>query len=245
MLKTEKTMRRKCRHIPRRVAISLFPLMFIFCAATQPYRSYTLNENYKSINLSEVKLIVVFPSDEHIVITNKEDVTDDFGGVNAKPESRIRKFYFHEIFEALKSLVSGDSIFQFDQYVPDVEWDTFCRNEVTLRTGSDSTGVPYSIPEKSRMQAVGLDSVAVVYFEEVEFRRNKFQIEYYWDDRSRKPANLEVTAKIIIWDYSADMPVFYGTLSEKTEFQFGLQRKHWDESARGLAKKIVMTARCL
>ena len=241
----EMTMGRKCRLMQCRVVIGLFPLMFIFCAATQPYLSYTINEKYKSVNLLKEKLLVVFPSDEHIVINNKEDVTDDFGGVNAKPESRIRKFYFHEVFETLKSLVSGDSIFLFDQYVPDVEWDTFCRNEVTLRTGSDSTGVPYSIPEKSRMQAIGLDSVAVVFIEEVEFRRNKFQIEYYWDDRSRKPANLEVTAKIIIWDYSADMPAFYGTISQKTEFQFGLQRKHWDESARSLAKKIVLTARCL
>jgi hypothetical protein len=241
----EMIMRRKCRFIQCRAVIGLLPLMLVFCAGTQSYRSYTLNEKYKSVNLSEGKLLVVFPSDEHIIINNKEDVTDDFGGVNAKPESRIRKFYFHEIFETLKSLVSGDSIFLFEQYAPDVEWDTFCRNEVTLRTGSDSTGVPYSIPEKSRMEAVGLDSVTVVYFEEIEFKRNKFQIEYYWDDRSRKPANLEVTAKIIIWDYSADMPVFYGTLSQKTEFQFGLQRKHWDESARGLTKKIVMTARCL
>jgi|WetSurMetagenome_2_1015567.scaffolds.fasta_scaffold140732_2 hypothetical protein len=245
MLKMEKTMRRKCRNIQCRVVIGLFPLMFIFCVATQPFRSYTLDEKYKSVNLSKGKLLVVFPSDKHIIINNKEDVTDDFGGVNAKPESRIRKFYFQEVFATLKSLVSGDSIFVFDQYAPDVEWDTFCRNEVTLPTGSDSIGEHYSIPEKSQMQASGLDSVTVIYFEKVEFRRNKFQIEYYWDDRSRKPANLEATAKIIIWDYSADMPVFYGTLSEKTEFQFGLQRKHWDESARGLAKKIVMTARCL
>ena len=238
-------MRKKSQHLLCRMVVVLFPVMFIFCAATQPYCSYTLNEKYKSVNLSKGKLLVVFPSDEHIIINNKEDVTDDFGGVNAKPESRIRKFYFHEVFETLKSLVSGDSISLFDQYVPDVEWDTFCRNEVTLRTGSDSTGVPYAIPEKSRMQSVGLDSVTVVYFEEVEIKRNKFQIEYYWDDRSRKPANLEVIAKIIIWDYSADLPVFYGTISQKTEFQFGLQRKHWDESAHGLAKKIVMTARCL
>jgi hypothetical protein len=165
--------------------------------------------------------------------------------MNATPESRIRKFYFPEVFSTLKSLVSGDSIVMFDQYCPDIEWDTLCRNEITLRTGGDSTGVPYFIPEKSRMETAGIDSVVLVFFQEVEFSRNKFQIEYYWDDRSRKPANLEVTAKILIWDYNADEPVFYGFLSEKTEFQFGLQRRHWDESAHSLAKKLVMAARCL
>jgi hypothetical protein len=95
------------------------------------------------------------------------------------------------------------------------------------------------------MQAIGLDSSVVIVFEEIEFKRNKFQIEYYWDDRSRKPANLEVNVKILIWDYKADAPVFYGTVTEKTEFHFGLQRKHWDESAHGLAKKIIMAAKCL
>jgi hypothetical protein len=189
--------------------------------------------------------MVVFPADKRIIIANKDDVIDDFGGVNATPESRIRKFYFPEIFTTLKSFVSGDSIFLFDQYRSAVAWDSITRNEVTLITGGDSAGVPYAIPEKMRMQAIGLDSAVVLVIEEMEFKRNKFQIEYYWDDRSRKPANLEVVAKILIWDYKNDEPVFYGTVSAKTEFQFGLQRKHWDESARELAKKIVRVARCL
>ncbi|MBN2189510.1 MAG: hypothetical protein JW699_08645 [Chitinispirillaceae bacterium] len=223
----------------------LSSLPFFFCSATRPNLSYTLNGKYLSANLSDMKLMVVFPDEKHIIINNKEDVADDFGGINATPESRIRKFYFPEVFSTLKSLASGDSIFLFDQYCPDVDWDTLCVSEITLRTGSDSTGVPYSIPEKQRMEAVGLDSAVLVFFQEVEFVRNKFQIEYYWDDRSRKPANLEVIAKVLIWNYKEDEPVFNGFLSEKTEFQFGLQRRHWDESARSLAKKLVVAARCL
>jgi hypothetical protein len=226
-------------------AVGLLPLLFFSCSATRPNLPYTLNEKYRSVNLSGRKLLVVFPDEKHIIINNKNDIADDFGGMNATPESRIRKFYFPEVFSTLKSLASGDSIFLFDQYCPDAEWDTLCTGEITLRTGSDSTGVPYSVPEKSRMETVGLDSVLLVFFQEVEFVRNKFQIEYYWDDRSRKPANLEVTAKILIWDFTSDEPVFNGFLSEKTEFQFGLQRKHWDESAHSLAKKLVVAARCL
>jgi hypothetical protein len=220
-------------------------VVLCFCAATQSNRPYTFNEKYKTVNLSNRKLLVVFPPDKHIIINNPEDVADDFGGVNAKPESRIRKYYFQGVFEMLKSLASGDSIFMFSRYRPDMDWDTLCRNEVTLRTGGDSIGVPYSVPEKSRMQTAGLDSVVAVIFERIEFTRNKFHIEYYWDDRSRRPANLEATVKVLVWDYSADEPVFYGTISEKTEFNFGLQRKHWDESAHGLAKRIIMAARCL
>jgi hypothetical protein len=225
--------------------IAVIPLVFFSCNATMIKYPYTLNEKYKSTNLSDRKLQVVFPADDHIIINNRGDVADDYGGLNAKPESRIRKFYFSEVFATLKSLISGDSIFIFDQYRPDVVWDTLCRNEITLRTGGDSIAVPYSLPEKSRMLAIGLDSSVVIVFEEIEFKKNKFQIEYYWDDRSRKPANLETTAKILIWDYKADAPVFYGTVSEKTEFHFGLQRKHWDESAHDLAKKIIVAATCL
>ena len=227
------------------MTIAVIPFMFFSCAATQRKYSYTLNEKYKSVNLSNRTLIVVFPADEHILISNKNDVADDYGGVNIKSESRIRKFYFPEIYAALKSLISGDSIFMFDQYCPNVEWDTLCRNEITLRTGSDSFAIAYPRPEKLQMQEIGLDSSVVIVFEAFEFKRNEFKIEYYWDDRSRKPANLEVSVKVLIWDYKADMAVFYGRVSEKTEFQFGLQRKHWDKSAHDLANKIILAARCL
>jgi hypothetical protein len=226
-------------------AVVAIPYLLVDCSATQPQRPYTLNEKYKYANLSDRKLFVVFPADEHIIINNPDDVADDYGGANAKPESRIRKYYFQEIFGTLKSLVSGDSIFMFSQYRSDIAWDTLCRNEVTLRSGSDSIGVPYPVAEKSRMRSLGMDSAITVVFEDIEFTRNKFHIEYYWDDRSRKPANLEVTVKILVWDYGADGPVFYGTISEKTEFNFSLQRKHWDESARDLAKKIIAAVRCL
>ena len=231
------------KFVPTIIGVVIFSL--VSCNITMVRYPYTLNEKYKTINLSDRKMLVVFPGDANIIINNKDDVADDFGGVNAKPESRIRKYYFPEFFSTFKSFVSGDSIFVFDQYRLDIAWDTLSRNEVTLRNGGDSIGVPYSIPEKSRMQALGIDSAVFIVIEGIEFKRNKFQIEYYWDDRSRKPANLEVIVKVLIWDYKNDEPVFYGTVSEKTEFHFGLQRKHWDESAHDLAKKIVLAAKCL
>jgi hypothetical protein len=222
-----------------------FVSVFISCNATRTKYPYTLNENYKAVNLSDRKLIVVFPADRNIIINNRDDVIDDYGGVNAKPESRIRKYYFQEFYSTFKSLVSGDSIFLFDQYRPGLLWDTLGKNEITLKTGGDSVAVRYSVPEKSRIQAEGFDSTVVIIIEQIEFKRNNLKIEYYWDDRSRKPANLEVIAKLLIWDYKNDVPVFYGTLTEQTVFHFGMQRKHWDESAQYLAKKIVLAAKCL
>ena len=58
-------------------------------------------------------------------------------------------------------------------------------------------------------------------------------------------SNLEVNAKIMIWDFENNMPVFYGPVSTKIEFHFGLSRKHWDESAGTLARKLVVAAKCL
>lgn len=221
------------------------PVLLLSCFSTVVKYPYTLNENYRTVNLSDRKLIVAFPGDDHIIINNKDDIADDFGGVNAKPESRIRKYYFQEFYSTFKSLVSGDSIFIVDQYRPGLKWDTLCKNEITLKTGGDSIPVCYSVPEKSRMLTEGLDSDVVIFVERIEFKRNNLKIEYYWDDRSRKPANLEVAAKVVVWDYRNDVPVFYGTLTEQTIFHFGLQRKHWDESAHDLAKKIVLAAKCL
>jgi hypothetical protein len=227
------------------VEIITLPLILFSCLSTVIKYPYTLNESYRAVNLSDRKLVVAFPGDDHIIINNKDDITDDFGGVNAKPESRIRKYYFQEFYSTVKSLVSGDSIFIADQYWPGLQWDTISKNVITLKTGGDSIPVRYLVPEKSRMQIEGLDSAVVIFVENIEFKRNALKIEYYWDDRSRKPANLEVKAKVVIWDYRNDVPVFYGILTEQTVFHFGLQRKHWDESAQDLAKKIVLAAKCL
>jgi hypothetical protein len=142
-------------------------------------------------------------------------------------------------------LISGDSIAAFDHYRPDMTWDTLGTTMLTLKTGSDSIPMQYAISDKAKMQAARMDSTTVIIIESMAFKRNNFYCEYYWDDKSRVPANLEVTAKIMIWDYMLNMPVFYGPVSTKIEFTFGLQRKHWDESARALAKKIVVAAKCL
>jgi hypothetical protein len=215
------------------------------CNTATVKRPYTFNDAYKGVNLSGRKIIVVFPGDDRIVINNKDDVIDDFGGVNAKPESRIRKFYFPEFYTTFKSFVSGDSVFSFDSSVSGAAGDTLGKKEIELRMGMDTTPRHYAIPEKSSLQGIGLDSAIFVILNRIEFKRNNFHIEYYWDDKTRKQANLEVGCALIVWDYKNDAPVFYGTLTEQTEFRFTMQRKHWDESARDLAKIIIKTVRCL
>jgi hypothetical protein len=227
------------------IAIVSVTLAVSSCIKTIVKYPYTLNERYKAANLSDRKVVIVFPGDNHIVINNKKDVVDDYGGLNAKPEARIRKFYFPEMFSTIKSFISGDSLLGFERYRPGLAWDTLSSKTVTIKTGSDSIPVQYSVPEKAGMEAVGMDSTVVIIIESIEFTRNNFRCEYYWDDKSRVPANLEVTSKIMIWDYANDMPVFYGPVSTKTEFHLGLSRKHWDESAGTLARKLVMAAKCL
>lgn len=227
------------------IAAGMAALSVSSCYKTAIKSPDTLSEQYKTANLSDRKLVVVFPGDDHVVIGNKKDVAKAFGGLNAKPEARIRKYYFPEMFATMKSFISGDSLADFGHYRPDLAWDTLSSNSVTLKTGSDSLPVRYSVPEKSRMQAVGLDSAVVIIIESIEFRRNNFHCDYYWDDKSRVLANLEVAAEILIWDYTTNLPVFYGPVSSKVEFQFGLQRKEWDESAGNLARKLVTAAKCL
>lgn len=226
-------------------AIAAVNLAFISCTGTAIKRPYTLDDHYKTANLSARKQVVAFPSDKGIIINNIKDVVKSYGGLNVTPESRIRKFYFSEMFSAMKSFVSGDSMLDLGNYRPGLAWDSLSTKTVTLKTGGDSVPTPYSVPEKAGMTSVGMDSTVVIIIETIEFKRNNFKCEYFWDPKSRVPASLEATAKIMIWDYANDMPVFYGPVSLKTEFQFGLQRKHWDKSAGDLAKKIVIAAKCL
>jgi hypothetical protein len=227
------------------IATAAIAGMICSCSVARPKCPYTLNGLYAAANLSDRNILVVFPDDGHIVINNRDDVIDDYGGVNAKPESRIRKFYFLEMFSTFKSLVSGDSIFLLEKSRPDLAWDSLGGRTVTLKTGSDSVPAAYSVPDRVRMQSAGLDSTVVIIIESIAYKRNNFHIEYYWDDKTRTPANLEVTAKVMVWDCRNDAPVFYGPVTEKTVFHLSLQRKHWDESAGDLGKKIIMAAKCL
>ena len=219
--------------------------MFASCNKVVVKRPYTFNEDYKSVNLADRKIILVYPSDDRIVVRNKDDVFDDFGGANTKPESRIRKFYFAEFFTTFKSLISGDSVLLSNARFTDSTWKALPKKEILLKPNTDSAEMRYEIPEKAALDSLGLDSAVFVVMQRIEFKRNNFHVEYYWDDKSRRPANLEVTMNLLLWDYKSNTPIFYGPLTERTEFQFGLQRKHWDESAHALAKKLISAARCL
>ena len=227
------------------LAVAMFVCVLASCNTVTVKHRYTLSAEYAAANLSNRKFVVLFPPDERIVINNKNDAVNAFGGANVKPESRIRKYYLPLFFGELKSLVSGDSFFLADQYRPGLFPDSIAMKEITLQTGDSGAPTRYALPEKASLQARGLDSAIFIIVERLEFKRNNFHIDYYWDDKSRQSANLEADAVVMIWDYMNDRPVFYGPLSNKVEFTFSMQRKHWEESARLLARKIVRTVKCL
>jgi hypothetical protein len=215
------------------------------CVPTVTILPYTLCENYLSANLSNRILVLALPEENNIIIENPKDVVDDYGGMNATPQSRIKKFYFPIFSETFKSYISGDSMVTAEKYRPDFIYKDLKKRQVVEKTGIDTGSLVFSIPEASEMQAAGLDSAVLVLIDRITLRRNNFYIEYYWDDKTKRPANLEANARVLIWDYKNDMPVFYGTITQKIEFQIAMQRKHWDESARSLAKKIVLSSKCL
>jgi hypothetical protein len=67
---------------------------------------------------------------------------------------------------------------------------------------------------------------------------------FFWYQKTTRPANLEANADLVVWDYKNDAPVFYGTVTKKIAFQIAMGRKHWDESARALAKRIILSVKC-
>jgi hypothetical protein len=241
-------MKRKLPFIITIIATVVIGLTVISCIqAMKAKHPYTLNDQYAGINLSGRKIILVLPGDSNIVINNKRDVFNCYGGQNVSPASRIKKYYFPLFFQTLKSFISSDSAFLLDDYRPGLLWDTTSGKDIVLKSELDSgeSASHYRIPEKASMQAAGMDSAVVITVQRLEFKRNNLYVEYYWDDKTRKPANLEADVKVLIWDYAADAPVFYGSITQKIEFTFGMNRKHWDESAQNLAKKIVTLAKCL
>jgi hypothetical protein len=223
----------------------LVTALFVSCNVATAKHPYTLTSDYAAADLSGRKFVVFLPTDERIIINNKKDVVSDLGGANAKPESRIRKYYFPLFFDAFKSLVNSDSFFMLDQFRPGLTPDSLEPKEITLQTGDPGAPVRYMLPDKAALSAHGLDSSVLIIVERIEFKRNEFYVENYWDIKSRRSASLQADATVLIWDAKSDKPVFYGPVSEKTEFVLSMQRKHWEESARVLAKKIVQSAKCL
>jgi hypothetical protein len=226
-------------------ALCLIGTSLISCSIPKTSLSYTLCENYKNADLSKRPLLLELPGEKSIVIANPKDVISDYGGVNATPESRIEKFYLPIFVESFKSYLSGDSLIVAGGYHTEFSLPDSIKKQAELKTDKDSLALRFTIPTKPSMQAAGLDSAVLITIDRLIFKRNSFYYEYYWDDKTKQPANLEVQASVAIWDYKNDAPVFYGTITQKIEFQFGMNRKHWDESARALAKKIILSAKCL
>jgi hypothetical protein len=227
------------------IAISLVAMVVCSCMPRVTVLPYVLCENYTAANLSKRMLMLALPDEQNITIENPQDVFDDYGGMNAAPSSRIKKFYLPIFSETFKSYISGDSMVMTDGYRQDVSYQNLRKRQVIEKIGQDTGSQVFSIPEQSEMMAAGLDSAVLVLIDRITFKRNNFYIEYYWDDKTKRPANLEVNARVLIWDYKNNAPVFYGILTQKIEFPFAMQRKHWDESARELAKKIIFAAKCL
>jgi hypothetical protein len=207
------------------ICAGLVAMVVCSCMPKVTSQPYTLCENYKSANLSKRVLMLVLPDEKSIIIENSKDVVDDYGGLNAAPSSR------------------NDSMISADGYRQDFSYGKLSKRQISEKT--DTGSLNFSIPEQAEMKAAGLDSAVLVLVDRISFKRNNFYVEYYWDDKTKRPANLEANAQVLIWDYKANKPVFYGFITQKIEFQVAMQRKHWDESARALAKKIILTAKCL
>jgi hypothetical protein len=215
------------------------------CLAPKTSLPYTLSDNYKTANLSTRLLVITLPAIKNIVIANPKDVIDDYGGVNATPESRIQKFYLPMFVETFKSFISGDTLMVADGYRSEFSLRDFEKKQIDLKTDSTSSAQHFLIPTKPAMQKAGLDSAVVIVIDRLTFKRNKFYYEYYWDTNTKQPANLEATADLVIWDYKNDTPVFWGAVTKKVDFQIAMSRRQWDESARALAKKIILSIKCL
>jgi hypothetical protein len=225
------------------ICAGLVAMVVCSCMPKVTSQPYTLCENYKSANLSKRVLMLVLPDEKSIIIENSKDVVDDYGGLNAAPSSRIKKFYLPIFRETFQSYISNDSMISADGYRQDFSYGKLSKRQISEKT--DTGSLNFSIPEQAEMKAAGLDSAVLVLVDRISFKRNNFYVEYYWDDKTKRPANLEANAQVLIWDYKANKPVFYGFITQKIEFQVAMQRKHWDESARALAKKIILTAKCL
>ena len=218
---------------------------FISCTVQKVSLPYTLSDTYKTANLATRPVILGLPDQKNIIVTNPKDVVDDYGGVNVTPQSRIEKFYCTLFAESFRSNISSDTLIVADGYRPKFSIHDLEKKQVALKIDDNSSPLHFSIPTKSAMQKAGLDSAIVVLIDRLTFKRNKFYMEYYWDTDSKQLANLEAAVDIVVWDYQNDAPVFYGTVINKVDFQIAMTRKHWDESARSLAKKIVFSVKCL
>jgi hypothetical protein len=215
------------------------------CIAPRVALPYTLRSAYSNADLSDRILVLGLPDSNTITILNPRDVYDDYGGRNATPASRIEKFYLPIFVKSIQSTMSGDSLIVKGGYQSTSSFHEFKKRQINLKTEQDSSALQFEIPTKSSMLEAGLDSAVLIFIDHLTFRRNKLYMEYYWDDNSKRPANLEVRADLVIWDYKNDSPVFFGTVTNTIAFQITMSRKHWDTSARTLAEKIILYAKCL
>jgi hypothetical protein len=223
---------------------------------------YTRNGKYSTYDFKGQKVFIAPIFRGNIFVSNAEDATDDFGG-KLSADELVTRNYLPIFLDTMKKSISGkDVVVMSDSLIRKYEdWTGLASKEVELDVGDRHLLTKFRIPDKTSLEKFGFKDDILIIIEQLAFNRNSVQTGYaggevpitkrvtysYQYDymETKESASLGAKAKVIIWNYRENDGILYGIVPEKTVFRLAMQRKHWDESAASLSKKIIRLAKWL
>lgn len=227
------------------VACIFTALLFIGCL---PSSTIIMNEKYKNQNLSDRSMLIMPFSEESITIMNKDDVADDFEGDRREPEEVIKDIVYKTLLENSKFSLTGIKI-----YDKEVKFNCFLFQKDSARYFSikksfdnDSITYKFYVPKKEFLTANNINADIVLVINKLTFGRNlTYNAPVFMPGNTistpggsfTTPGHmvgggssefLAANFDFIIYDYSKNDVITYGSTGVSTNFIFAMTKSTWE-----------------
>lgn len=242
----------------KKYSILLLALIFAGCASQGP--TIIRNPEYQKVSFPE-KTFTILPIKENVInILNKDDVVDDFPMDKRVPALVIRDSLFHVINLAGDKLIENVKFNKLKNAGLKVtsQDDSLNYIDIEKRIGKDSILYRFSIPNKSFLTKNNINTDFGLILTNLVFSRNNksggvsttvpgttistpggsFTTPGHTVSSGSAPY-LSLQYEFIVYDYSSNKIVTYGTSATSETIIFALTRSNWDSVFKNMIAKII------
>ena len=226
------------------ILASIIALVFNSCS---PSSNTVFNNNKYTDASFEGRNILFFPIlDNSVIVTNKDDVLDDYGKDERKVEDIINDNFYKVLVEESKKYLDNVFVKEIDSNNFSYAKTKIDSNLFTFskKIGPDSIKYSFRLPTKKILVSLNLEPDIVVIVDKITFGRTIAEIRNLEPEsqnpyiRSTKDEYLGADVEFIIWDYKNDNEITYGVTHIGQHYVLNMTIHTWNALYRDIAKKI-------
>ena len=238
-------------------SILCISISLIFLISCNSNHKVLMNPNYKNKDLSDKKMMLMPIADSILIVQDKEDVIHGFKDDNRDPEIIIRESAYETINNRTKKSLKGVTFLIKD--VNNNEFNSFSDSSVyfsiSKKIVDDTTSIKFHIPKHEILNKENLDVDIVIVINKMIFgeKFNHHGTYYTPGNTIKTPGgsfttpgtftssstlSLNAYFEFIIYDYSENEIIAYGTDIVSTAYWPSTTKEVWISTFKSVASAI-------